>query len=472
MNNIENISETKTNQTTKLSLLYRLFGWCSGARLYILKQCPSEYNKYYGIGVVVFLTGVMASLSGGYAIFTVFSNLKVAIPFGLLWGFLIFSIDWYLVASLRKQQRGFKEFGFALPRFVLAILIAFVISKPLEMKLFEKEIEQQILFNHQQKNLEYQQLISQEYSDLTKLEERNEDLKREILQKEQYRNRLFDMIIAEAEGLSPTKTPGKGPVYKEKRTEFDKVDKELQVLRARNLAQIEANSEEIETIRIRRDRAVDGARDVNRESDGFLARLDAMGTLSQNSTSIRLSSLFIVLLFIVIESAPIIVKLLSARGPYDDMLEAEEYLKQVEIRKIVAQAELTEDHRIDLHRLLEKERNEKLYEVEKDHILSEAKVLSEINKLKVQKWKQEEYSKLQSNSSLTNEKQASEESSPSIFSYEEDTDPGKHFIPEEDISLKDIPEIPEDYVPSKGHGTDEYPEKKNDVSDPITNEMS
>ena len=292
MNNIENIVETKPKQEIKLSFLYRFFGWCSGARLYILKQCPSEFNKYYGIGVVVFLTGIMASISGGYAIHTVFNKLEVAVPFGLLWGFLIFSIDWYLVASLRKQQRGFKEFGFALPRFVLAILIAFVISKPLEMKLFEKEIEQQILFNHQQKNIEYQQLASQEFSDLAKLEEINEGLRNEIAQKDQYRNRLFDMIIAEAEGQSPTKTPGKGPVYREKRTEFDKVDKELLALRSRNLAQIEANSTEIETLRERRDKVVTGAREVNRNSDGFLARLDAMGTLSQNSTSVRLSSLF------------------------------------------------------------------------------------------------------------------------------------------------------------------------------------
>jgi hypothetical protein len=88
------------------------------------------------------------------------------------------------------------------------------------------------------------------------------------------------------------------------------------------------------------------------------------------------------------------VKLLSSRGPYDDLLEAEEYLKQVEVRKVIVQAELTEDHRIDLHRLLEKERNAILYEIEKGHIQNEARVLGEINKLKILKWKEEELSKL------------------------------------------------------------------------------
>lgn len=452
MQNIDSISEKKITVNHKLSPLYRFFCWCSGARLYILKQCPSDYNKYYGIGVVVFLTGLLASLSGGYAIFTVFQSLKISIAFGALWGFLIFSIDWYLVASLRKHQRTSKEIGFALPRIILAVLIAFVISKPLEMKLFEKEIDQQILFNQQQKTLDYHNLVSKEFEDLSRLEVENESLRSELKQKEEYRNKLFEMIIAEAEGLSPTRTPGKGPVYKEKRIEYDKIDEELRLLREHNLSKIKSNNIEIERLKQRREEQLISARTVNTESNGFLARLDAMSTLSTNSTSVRFASIFIILLFIVIESAPIIVKLLSARGPYDDMLEAEEYLKQVEIRKVVVQAELTEDHRIDLHRLLEKERNEKLYEVEKDHILTEAKVLSEINKLKVQKWKEEEYNKLQTESKTKENKGVVEKEAESETSLNDDTqfndpsDQGKHFQPELEIPLKDLPanELDED----------------------------
>jgi hypothetical protein len=103
-----------------------------------------------------------------------------------------------------------------------------------------------------------------------------------------------------------------------------------------------------------------------------------------------LASWFIVLLFITIESAPIIVKLLSDRGPYDDLLEAEEYIKQTEVQRRIMKAELSEDHQIDLHSLLEKERNDKLYEIEKEHIGNESEVLREINRLKILIWKNEE----------------------------------------------------------------------------------
>jgi hypothetical protein len=162
-----------------------------------------------------------------------------------------------------------------------------------------------------------------------------------------------------------------------------------------------------------------------------------MNSLTSSSSSIQWASWFIILLFITIESAPIIVKLLSGRGPYDDLLEAEEYIKQVEIRRDVVQVELTEDHHIDLHRLLEKERNDKLYEVEKDHIRNEAEVLSEINKLKIIKWKEEEIQKLTTAEDLLNPDDA-----PLEQTGEDKTT--KLFVPEESPDLKDILEENDD----------------------------
>lgn len=223
MQNLKDIKSEPTN-FHRLSFLYIFFCWCSGARLYILNQCPSDYNKYYGIGVIVFLTGIMASLSGGYAIFTVFRNVIISIGFGLLWGFIIFSIDWYIVASLRKHQNKLKELSMAFPRFVLAILIALVVSMPLKMKLFEREIEQQILFDQQQSIIDYQQLVSEEFNEIQKLENENSRLREEITKKEEQRSQLFSMIVEEAEGLSPTRAIGKGPVYREKKNEYDKID--------------------------------------------------------------------------------------------------------------------------------------------------------------------------------------------------------------------------------------------------------
>ena len=118
------------------------FFWlCSGANRPLLEKCPTEGSKYVGIGATIFFTGIFAALAGAYALYTVFGNYYVAVIFGLVWGLMIFNLDRYIVSSMRKEGNPAKEFYTALPRIVLALLISLVIAKPLEMKIFEKEIE-------------------------------------------------------------------------------------------------------------------------------------------------------------------------------------------------------------------------------------------------------------------------------------------------------------------------------------------
>jgi len=52
--------------------------------------------------------------------------------------------------------------------------------------------------------------------------------------------------------------------------------------------------------------------------------MDALDRLGQNSEAIFLANIFIMLLFISIESAPIFVKLIASRSPYDYLLQDHE----------------------------------------------------------------------------------------------------------------------------------------------------
>jgi Domain of unknown function (DUF4407) len=69
----------------------RFFWFCSGADIAMLQtwDCSTEHNTYAGIGATIFLTAVLASLSGGYALWAVFQSSPYAISFGILWGILI-----------------------------------------------------------------------------------------------------------------------------------------------------------------------------------------------------------------------------------------------------------------------------------------------------------------------------------------------------------------------------------------------
>ena len=149
----------------KPNLLQTFFIACSGADRDIMQECPSEFNKYSGIGATIFLTASLAVFTGGYALNFVFDNVPLSILFGLLWGIIIFNLDRYIVLSLRKEkiptktdilrapsEQERKELKsersrllwnqalMASPRFLIALVIAITISKPLELRLFSTKI--------------------------------------------------------------------------------------------------------------------------------------------------------------------------------------------------------------------------------------------------------------------------------------------------------------------------------------------
>src|ERR1700710_1572729 len=131
-----------------MNKITRFFWFCSGAHIGTLKKYPIEHNKYVGIGATIFFTALFASLSGGYAMYFVFSGNPLAvifaILFGLIWGTAIFNMDRYIVSSIDKQGTTNQQILQASPRILLAIMIGIVISRPLELKIFDKEIREKL----------------------------------------------------------------------------------------------------------------------------------------------------------------------------------------------------------------------------------------------------------------------------------------------------------------------------------------
>ena len=175
----------------------RFFWFCSGATIPILAtpQCSTEHNKYAAIGATIFLTAVLATVSGGYALFTVFQSYPHSLGFSILWGVLIFNLDRFIVMSMKKRQRGWtncvKEMLTATPRLVLAVLISFVITTPLELKIFEREITKQIESKNIQILNEELRSIDQQYSEIYLLEEKNTKLMQELSKKDDKRYQTF-----------------------------------------------------------------------------------------------------------------------------------------------------------------------------------------------------------------------------------------------------------------------------------------
>lgn len=298
-------------------MLKQFFIVCSGADKNILEGCSEgEQTKYVGIGATVFFTAVMAFIASSYALFTVFDTIYPALLFGLVWSLLIFNLDRFIVSTIRKRDSFGSEFLQATPRIILAIIIAIVISKPLEIKIFEKEINTVLLKEKNAMALQNKKEVANYFkTDLDKNKSEIDRLKLEISNKEKEVNSYYETYIAEAEGTAGTKKLGKGPVFKEKIAKHDLAKKELDTLQKNNLAKIAALDKTALTLQTDLDKKVTETQPIIDGFDGLMARINALNKLPW------IPSFFIMLLFLAIETSPIIAKLLSPKGEYDFKLE-------------------------------------------------------------------------------------------------------------------------------------------------------
>jgi Domain of unknown function (DUF4407) len=336
--------------------LKRFFWLCSGAHQDLLNKCPTESSKYVGIGATVFFTGVFAALAAAYALFTVFDNIWSAAILGLVWGLMIFNLDRYIVSSMRKEGNTRKELLTALPRLILAILISLVIAKPLEMKIFDKEIRGELTIMEQQTRTEQENEIRGRYlADRERLKAEVATLKQEIIDKMASRDELRRIAQQEADGTGGTMRRNAGPIYAIKKADADRVDQELKELAVRNQALVD----EKVTASLQNDSLVQAEIQTldKQKLDGPAARMEALSRLTTKSTAIWLANVFIVLLFIAVETAPVFVKLISPQGPYDHLLKIDEH--GFEGQRIEALAKLNAEI---------KQRSEGLASTEKDFI--------------------------------------------------------------------------------------------------------
>ncbi|HEU4859750.1 MAG TPA: DUF4407 domain-containing protein [Chitinophagaceae bacterium] len=313
--------------------------WCSGAHQKLLKQFPSEHSKYSGLGAVLLATFVLATISAGYAIYTVFGNWLWTIGFAIIWGLIIFNFDRFLVSTMRKygvSRR--KQIMMAIPRLALALLIGVVIARPLEMKIFEKEINVKMTKNLHDKIRLNDSLLAMEYKNqLVNAESERQRLLGRKLAIEDTLHNLQSAYLQEADGTGGSRQRGIENITRLKQDAFNLA----RVQFAPELLLLEQNLKS-------QDSLVSGAKasmeDKRKQFEttamanmGFLERNKALADLSAEENSVFWASLLISMLIILIEIGPVLSKLMMPLGPYDIALAKEELLhmanEEGEIRK-------------------------------------------------------------------------------------------------------------------------------------------
>lgn len=115
----------------------------TGADSELLNKSPKgDQIKYSGIGGLILFTSLLAALSGGYAVQSTIQNLPASILLGIGWGLVILNINRLIFSTIRRNTgRPTQKLTFALPRIILSIAIVVVIVRPLELKIFESQID-------------------------------------------------------------------------------------------------------------------------------------------------------------------------------------------------------------------------------------------------------------------------------------------------------------------------------------------
>ncbi|HEX6343916.1 DUF4407 domain-containing protein [Umezawaea sp.] len=339
----------------------------SGARVSILEKAPGDVNKHAAMGGVLLSTSGVAAVSAFFALYSVLElPAYAAVLAGLVWGVVIFNLDRMLVVTMTRSNGWLLNLFAAIPRVALAVVIGTIISMPLVLRIFEPEINSELIAMQAETTKQNQGKVADAFAKITELEGEERELLDVLSGKStttisddpdvkaakagldtaekayQEANRLAQ---CEFDGACGTNVPGDGESYQQKKRAADearstrdkaqtaldeataKVTKRLQDGAStetdnarKRLPELQGDLE-----RLREDRADLEKRGstATAADTGLLARLEALDRITEGSPSGGRAHTALFLLFLCIELLPVVVKLMAGFGPetlYDRMV--------------------------------------------------------------------------------------------------------------------------------------------------------
>jgi len=271
----------------KMNFFTRFLIGCAGADYHTLKQCTSaEIQKAAITGTCVLIPALLGIVSGTYAMFTFSNNTRMSFIVGLVWGLIVFIIDRAVVASTKPG-----EFNLGVvSRLFLACIFAFLISVPLELRVFRDAIQEKLVVN-QNANVKN---ISENVADqIAGINSNIESRKAKV-------DELRLSYIGEVDGTSGSGAPYRGPIAIEKQKlwnqEYADYEKYLKEMQGKIYA---LENQEKNQISISKDS----------QAQGFLGQMRALGELSKEDGTVFWGIWLIRLFFLSIELIPILIKL-------------------------------------------------------------------------------------------------------------------------------------------------------------------
>lgn len=378
----------------------------AGARPDVLEVAPGARAKFVALGGVLLSTGGLAVLSAAFA---VHMALGVWWPFALLiglgWGLVIVNLDRMLLVGMAHDASVKRNLLMAVPRVGLALVLGIVISTPLTLQIFNKEIATEIVALQAEASDAYKKSLDSDarFAGLPELREKvaegqavvasggTADADLTSLQlKVTVAQTAYDTALAtqrelsakaqcELDGTCGTGDAGTGEAYAQARAAADaqngvvasaKADLDAAgaalatgaTLSAQQAA-TDLETDRAELARLTEQQTVLQAAfdETNSDNTGILIRLKALSALSDSDATMAAAHYLLALLFICVELLPVLMKMLLNFGPrstYDRLtdlrddgdLEIEQLQQSARVEVEQAQQELlvmAEKERVD-----------------------------------------------------------------------------------------------------------------------------
>ena len=379
----------------------------SGARSDVLEAVPGARAKFVALGGVLLSTGGLAVLSAAFA---VHMALGVWWPFALLlgvgWGFVIVNLDRMLLVGMAHDSSLKRNLLMAVPRVGLALVLGIVISTPLTLQIFHKEIDTQVVALQAEASDEFNQSLDDDarFAGLPELREKVATEQAVVasggtsaadlapLQGElAAAQAAYDAALAtqrelsaraqcELDGTCGTGDAGTGEAYVQARAAADahagvvdaakdELDAATAAITAGASRSMQQATADLETDRAELARLTEQQTalqvafdETNADNTGILIRLQALSALSESNATMAIAHYMLALLFISVELLPVLMKMLLNFGPrstYDRLSDLRDD-GDLEVEQLQQSARVEVEQAVqDLLVLAEKERVDK-----------------------------------------------------------------------------------------------------------------
>jgi hypothetical protein len=285
-----------------------------------LEDCKGDRSLYSILGLIVFVTSAFASLSCGYAIYTVFKDPVIAICLGLFWGFTIATIDRFLIATTVKTNSfSIEQSISAAVRIFMAITLGIIIAAPLETAILGKEIRAKIAEQNVVAEVQMKQTVSQlpESVEIARLRQENQELRDTDTKLNAAYQQAYESVIGEGEGTTGTGKAGKGIVYADKLAEMERQKAILAKTTKEHDNQVAANNAKVEELEQNLKTTTDFVRSSRLDADSLLAQITTLHKMADENPTVAWTSKLISLAFILVDVLPIVSKMLMPMTDYD-----------------------------------------------------------------------------------------------------------------------------------------------------------